>query len=319
MRKNLAKHYVYEWVRPDCDVVFYVGKGSARRAWNFKRNKHTNDVISFLYKNGLKPSVRIIARFVNEDSAYEYEEERIAFWQPLGELTNELPGGRNGGGGMTGKTHSSETKEKISAGNKNKIISLETRRKLRFNNLGKKASPETCAKMSTSHIGRVVSTETRVKTGKSVSRTKNTPEGKAKSKAASLESQNRPEVKLKKSLAISAAKNNKPNHWTKRLSEMDLWHIGTLIYSVSEISKKYDIPETAVAKIRRDVEKKLGVSFRPNRGGAGRIVKDEERLKASKSRQAFWDNKSPEERIALGKKMSEGRAKAKALREQGLI
>ena len=64
------KHYVYEWVRPDIGVVFYVGKGAGDRAYCFKRNKHTNDIINFLRKKTMKPCVRIIARFINEDSAY---------------------------------------------------------------------------------------------------------------------------------------------------------------------------------------------------------------------------------------------------------
>jgi hypothetical protein len=90
---NAAQHYVYEWVRPDYDVVFWVGKGIGRRAWEFKRNDHTNKVIAALAEKGLKPQVRILARFLTKGKAFEFEIERIAFWEPLGELTNKTKGG----------------------------------------------------------------------------------------------------------------------------------------------------------------------------------------------------------------------------------
>jgi len=149
-----AKYYVYEWIRPDYNVAFNVGKGKGRRAWSMhNRNKHCRDVVNYLNKNGLNYEVRIIARFINEQSAYDYEEERIAFFG-LENLTNELPGGRNGGGGMTGKKHKPETIERMCASQKGKVISLEARRKLKLANLGKKHSLESCAKMSASKLGK---------------------------------------------------------------------------------------------------------------------------------------------------------------------
>jgi hypothetical protein len=95
MQQIEAKYYVYEWVRPDYNEAYYVGKGSGKRAWNMVRpTDDTNEVTAELIKNGMRPEIRIIAHFVNEDSALEFEKERIAFLAPLGFLTNVHPGGK---------------------------------------------------------------------------------------------------------------------------------------------------------------------------------------------------------------------------------
>ena len=41
--------YVYEWVRPDYNLAFYVGKGKNNRAWSMSdRNKSTINIINEL-------------------------------------------------------------------------------------------------------------------------------------------------------------------------------------------------------------------------------------------------------------------------------
>jgi hypothetical protein len=103
--------YVYEWVRPDYNLAFYVGKGRNNRAWSMSdRNKSTINIINELKEKGLKHEVRIISYFINEKSSFDFEKERIKFLKPLGELTNQTPGGQ----GMSGYKHTQETKNKLS-------------------------------------------------------------------------------------------------------------------------------------------------------------------------------------------------------------
>lgn len=93
MQNVEAKYYVYEWVRPDYNEAYYVGKGSGDRAYENSRNDHADDVTTYLDSCGTPRQVRIIARFVNEKSSLDFEKERIAFLRPLGFLTNQTDGG----------------------------------------------------------------------------------------------------------------------------------------------------------------------------------------------------------------------------------
>jgi hypothetical protein len=111
MINSVAPHYVYEWVRPDYNEAYYVGKGSGKRAYYmFRDNDYTNYVTAKLIRNGIPTDIRIIAWFENEDAAYAYEEERIAFLKPLGFLTNKT----DGGNGRSGFSHTEQFKELMS-------------------------------------------------------------------------------------------------------------------------------------------------------------------------------------------------------------
>lgn len=103
MNTSEAKYYVYEWVRPDYNVVFYVGKGTGGRLNVQKRNSDTNAVIEELWSKGLKPRKQIIARFVNEQACLDFEIERISFLEPDGWLTNVKHGGPANGHTFTEK------------------------------------------------------------------------------------------------------------------------------------------------------------------------------------------------------------------------
>jgi hypothetical protein len=94
MQTLSAPYYVYEWVRPDFNAVFYVGKGKGGRIDVEKRNKDADAVIQELIEKGLKPRKQIIARFVNEQSCLDFEAERISFLLPCGWLTNVRIKGR---------------------------------------------------------------------------------------------------------------------------------------------------------------------------------------------------------------------------------
>lgn len=152
-----APYYVYEWVRPDYNETYYVGKGSGKRAYNMVRdNDHTNDTTAKLIRNGMQPEVRIIARFVNEDSAFEFEEERIAFLKPLGFLTNDHPGGKQPPS-WKGRKRTEETKKLqgiAKLGDLNPMKNPKTvekmtvsKRKYHESEAGKRASEEHSAKL----------------------------------------------------------------------------------------------------------------------------------------------------------------------------
>jgi hypothetical protein len=97
----------------DLNLPYYVGKGQGNRAYDLKRNKHTDFTTNYLLSKGLKRDVRIIAYFETEKSAFEFEKERILFWWCLKEhdiLTNQSLGGE----GPTGHKKSEHSKKKQS-------------------------------------------------------------------------------------------------------------------------------------------------------------------------------------------------------------
>ena len=65
--------YVYQHIRKDNNIPFYVGKGSKNRV-NFKgrKNKGWNNIVN---KVGYKPE--ILKYFSNEDEAIEWEHQLI--------------------------------------------------------------------------------------------------------------------------------------------------------------------------------------------------------------------------------------------------
>jgi hypothetical protein len=170
MNNSAAEHYVYEWVRPDYNEVYYVGKGSGKRAWNMVRSTDkTNNVTAKLIRNGMVPEVRIIAWFLTKQAALAFEVERIAFLKPIGFLTNGTKGG-DGGDTMSGKKHKPESIAKMSAAqkgkkknydvwNKGKPMPEERKSQLILINtgnkyfLGKSHSDETKKKISQSRLG----------------------------------------------------------------------------------------------------------------------------------------------------------------------
>jgi hypothetical protein len=91
----MKKFYVYEHWRPDLDLPFYVGKGSAARFDpNLTRNKHHSNIKNKLKKLGMCVEVRMVASGLSEDDALRLEIERIAFWKEHGiELSNKTAGG----------------------------------------------------------------------------------------------------------------------------------------------------------------------------------------------------------------------------------
>jgi hypothetical protein len=90
------KYYVYLHYRNSDHKVFYVGKGSGKRAWTTKRSKHWKSVV---IKHGYY--VQIIAYWNTEQDAFDHETLLIDCFKELGHpLTNKT----NGGEGTAGLT-----------------------------------------------------------------------------------------------------------------------------------------------------------------------------------------------------------------------
>lgn len=175
----MTKFYVYEHWRPDFDLPFYVGKGSASRFDpNRTRNKHHSNIKNKLKKLGMCVEVRMVAFGLSEDDALRLEIERIAFWKERGiELSNKTAGGdglKSPPEDVLEKMRAASKKrwaspverEKASAVTTLAMSNPEVRAKLSKAQSGKKASDETRAKMSASQLGHVVSKEARGKISK---------------------------------------------------------------------------------------------------------------------------------------------------------
>jgi hypothetical protein len=175
---NKNNFYVYRYVRLDTKRPYYVGKGSNRRAYNIKsHNRYCNYIHELV---GSK--IEIVAFNISETLAFELESTLIRVYKMYGMAeANFDPGGRGNAGRispMKGRTHSLETKLKISIGNSGKVLtqtqkdlikkslsnrtrSAETRSKISLSKLGKPSphrgkiySAEIRNKMSIAHIGK---------------------------------------------------------------------------------------------------------------------------------------------------------------------
>lgn len=172
--------YVYEHIRPDTGMVFYVGKGSGKR-FNTKRGRNVYWHRIVNKANGF--IVKKIVENVDEELAFLAEQERI---NQLKKLNIKLCNLSNGGEGPTGYKFSAEQKAKISA--KRKGVALgpmkeETKKKLsevkkgrKFGSrpyewkqniskglTGRKRSEQECKNISAGQKGKIISDESRKK------------------------------------------------------------------------------------------------------------------------------------------------------------
>lgn len=150
--------YVYLHRRASDGSVFYVGKGSRKRAWErSSRNAHWRNIVA---KHGLV--VELAATGLQEWYALELESEMIF---RLGRQT--LCNLTDGGDGISGHVHSDET-----------------RARLRELNTGKTLAPEARRKISEALAGRPRDEATRLKIGETQKGTRKSPEHRAKLSAA---------------------------------------------------------------------------------------------------------------------------------------
>lgn len=181
----INQFYTYIHTKPNTQDVFYVGKGSKNRAWDFvRRNQKWKNIFN---KHGVK--VIICAHWDTNEEALEHEAFLVSCMKDLGfDLANLADGGAGPIGykfteeqrkahslALTGRTQSEQTKKKISEaqkgkprrkwseeekqkasiarkGKKGRIPSEATRQKLSKNNGSKR--PEVRAKISKTLQGR---------------------------------------------------------------------------------------------------------------------------------------------------------------------
>ena len=134
------------------DPYKYNGSG---KYWTNHYKKYGKDHIKTLWVSEL---------FTDKDSLIEFALLASDHWNIVDsdDWANLKP--ENGlDGWINNASHSNETKQRMSASAKGKIMSEETREKLSKANTGKTRSDETKQRMSESHKGKTISDETRAK------------------------------------------------------------------------------------------------------------------------------------------------------------
>ncbi len=142
---------VYEHWRTDTNAPFYVGKGKLQRARSMcGRSARHSRVVAKAKRDGFEIVVKIVEENLPEESAFAFEKMRISYWRSLGvELVNHTDGGE----GQTGLKHTEASRRKMSEG----------RRGERNHNYGKTHSTDTREKIAAKARGRTVSEDAKKK------------------------------------------------------------------------------------------------------------------------------------------------------------
>jgi hypothetical protein len=144
--------YVYLHTRLDTGVVFYVGKGKNRRAWNaspFHRNEHWQRIVA--KAGGFLVSFQ--GEHLTEKESFDLEIKTISYFRSNGVyLCNQT----NGGDGIAGWIRTDECKRKIGNAHRGKTISDDVRKKIAesVKACGYVPSEEARKKMSDAHLGK---------------------------------------------------------------------------------------------------------------------------------------------------------------------
>lgn len=178
--------FTYLHRRNDTGAVFYIGKGSRRRAHEARgRSSYWTRVAT---KHGY--SVEIVASWHTEQEAFDHEVFLIACFRDMGAPLVNLT---DGGDGMSGHRHSPETKARMRAKALGRSLGAKTREKLRQYRLGIPVSAEAKALIGAFHSARV-RPATEYENQRATNATAETKARRSKAMKASLA---RPEVKAK--------------------------------------------------------------------------------------------------------------------------
>ena len=144
-------YYVYAYLRKD-GTPYYIGKGHGNRAWDWHRNipvpKDANLII-------------MLETNLTELGAFAIE-RRMIHWYGRKDLgTGILRNMSDGGEGVTGYTHTAETRAKLSKLSKGRPCTWGD--KISQTATGRKLSKETRAKISEANRKRTVTDQTRAK------------------------------------------------------------------------------------------------------------------------------------------------------------
>lgn len=143
--------YVYELQYPD-GTPFYVGKGKGSRCLRHfnsnQKNKLKSNIIKKILANGDTPIIKKVAENLTESVSFEIEKFLIAFYGRRNLETGILSNLTDGGEGVSGLSHSRQTKEIISLRQIGRMVNEETRRKMSVSHTGKACSDHMRTKMS---------------------------------------------------------------------------------------------------------------------------------------------------------------------------
>lgn len=139
---------------------FYVGKGTGDRKNHHKREAQKLDkkarrlsIIRKLSKEGREPIIKQTSK-ATESMALAFEIDLIAGIGRLNTKEGPLCNVSGGGGGVSGMKHTEETKARIQAAMKKRVLSAEHRKRIGEANRGKVRTEEMKRRVSEANTGR---------------------------------------------------------------------------------------------------------------------------------------------------------------------